>query len=606
MGYDLQDTRMQIIRPQGVFSTVLVVFIVMAFQPFSYALDSSKYIGIDEIDLDMEAYFLTVNSGTEAERFELKTLSIVRNYQPGKNMILTVVTDERIQKGGAVHGCSGSPVYIDGRLAGALAAGWDGALEPLYLVRPIEEMLQVGVSETASSAEELVSVDYDFTRPLNLDDWNKTYFECLQFNRDPSQMLLPVSSTLPTNVLESYKSVFESSGMMAAASGALLPSRSFPEAGAFEPGGMIALVLCGGDISLSATGTVTDVVDDQVFAFGHHFQGRGAVNYPIAAGIVHTIVPSRSSSFKYASPGPIIGTLDFDKSTAVRGTIGKSPKTIDLTIGVDRYNDIERRKYDCYLAVDRQLTPLILQAALRGAVEMQGALPPEHTIRYSGSIVTDTNDKIEFNNLSSQRDLLEVVLEASSSVGMLLNNPFDNVRVDSIDIQVKVEPGNMTASVWAVNVNQTKIRPGDKVSASVVLRSYRSKEETVNIDLEIPKTLAPGKYKIEILGPSEYERFVTGTAPHMFRASDAASLKAVLSRILQYRRDQLYAVMQTPSTGLVIREDELGQLPPTKMLLMQDSKRLVRLEPYKMWTENSITLDKIVQGKAEIEITVER
>jgi hypothetical protein len=94
-------------------------------------------------------------------------------------------------------------------------------------------------------------------------------------------------------------------------------------------------------------------------------------------------------------------------------------------------------------------------------------------------------------------------------------------------------------------------------------------------------------------------------APHKYRATDLPSLKSGLKRVMQLRRDKLFAVMPTPASGLIIRQHEMGQLPPTKMLLMQDSKRLLPLEPYKAWIENSITLDRIVQGRAEIEITVE-
>ena len=144
------------------------------------------------------------------------------------------------------------------------------------------------------------------------------------------------------------------------------------------------------------------------------------------------------------------------------------------------------------------------------------------------------------------------------------------------------------------------------MTATVVLKTYRSQEEIVSIDLKVPDTLAPGKYTIQIIGSGRYRSFASGLAPHKFRAIDLPSLKTGLNRVLQYRRDKLYAVMETPASGLIIREHEMGQLPPTKMLLMQDSKRLIPLEPYKAWTENSITLDRIVQGGAEIQIEVKK
>ena len=109
-------------------------------------LDRTRYIGLDEVRTDMEAYCLTVLKGNNIERFPLKILSIVRNFRPKRDAILVVGTDERFIHAGPIHGCSGSPVYIDGRLAGALAAGWDGSKDPLYLVTPIEEMLRIGTA----------------------------------------------------------------------------------------------------------------------------------------------------------------------------------------------------------------------------------------------------------------------------------------------------------------------------------------------------------------------------------------------------------------------------------------------------------------------------
>jgi hypothetical protein len=466
-------------------------------------------------------------------------------------------------------------------------------------------MLEVGQASSGMS-EDSVSIEFDYTQPLNLEAAHQRLMEHFRASKDNSNMLLPMSSSLPSHVIEPFRDVFQSAGLLSVSSNSLLPSSSYPDAGPFRPGGVLALVLCGGDISLTGTGTVTEIIDDQVYGFGHQYEGRGAVNYPIAAGVVHTVVAARDRSFKLSSPGPVLGTLEFDQASAVRGTIGKMPKTIGLTIDVDRFNDTQSRTYNCYMAVDRDLTPVILEVALSGAVEMQGELPLEHTIRYSGKIVTDEDDILEFDDLSSQRRLLEVSTEFSSALGMLLNNPFKKITVDSIDVKVDVELGNSVTSVWAVNVDRTKVRPGERVTASVVLRPYRSLDETVEIDLKIPEKLDPGKYKILILGPSEYQSFASSMAPQKFRATDGVSLITGLKRVLQYRRDKLYAVMQIPSSGLVIRQNELAQLPPTKMLLMQDSKRLLPLEPYKAWAENSITLDKIVQGKAEIEITVER
>lgn len=584
------------------FFTIGLLFFA-SFQT-CFALDTSKYIPFDEVATDMEAYCLSVFSGTNVEKFDLKILSVVRNIKPGQNMILVLGTDERFEHSSAVHGCSGSPVYIDGRLAGALAAGWDGSLDSLYLVRPIEEMLDVGSVPTPACSNDLTANQFDFSQPLNLENYYAQSMNFRRNNRSDLQMDLPLSCSLPSEVVKSFENDFNNMGIKPVAAGAILPSAAFPQADKFETGGVLSLVLCGGDISMAATGTVTEIVDDQIFGFGHQFRGDGQTALPLAAGVVHTVIASRVSSFKLSSPGPILGTLEFDQSAAIRGTIAKMPPTIPLHIQVDACNDTQIRNYACYLGIDRSLTPMVLQAAVSGAAQMQGILPREHTVRYSGQINLAGDQPIMLDNISSGRKLSDIGMELMSATSMLLNNPFEPIEIDAININLKTEPVDTTASVWAVNLDRTEVKAGQTITATVALRSFRNAEETVTIDFTVPETLRPGNYKMQILGPIEYQSFASKMAPHKFRATNAASLKSGLSRIFKYRRDRLYAVMQIDSSGLVIREHELGQLPPSKMLLMQDPKRLLPIAPYRDWAENHITLDKIVSGTAEIGFAV--
>ena len=587
-------------------SLIILLTLALTLSAAGFSLDTSGYIGIDEIHPDMEAYCLSVFSGTEIEKFGLKILSVVRGAKPGQDMILVLGTDKRFQHSSAVHGCSGSSVFIDGRLAGALAAGWDGSLDALYLVRPIKDMLEVGSVEPSISANDMRASGFDFSQPLNLESYYQQSVGELQNQHQDSRMLLPLSSSLPGQVLQEHDYALKGMGFLPVAASGLLPSRSFEEVGDYERGSVLSLVFCGGDISLAATGTVTEVVGDQVYGFGHQYKGQGAIDLPMATGVIHTVVASRKSSFKLSSPGPVSGTLCFDQASGVRGTIGQMPKTLPLRIEVNRYNDPKSRIYDCYLAVDQSVTPMILQVVLDGAANMQGPMPLEHTIRYSGQVTLPGGESIVIDNTSSDRQTSEMGRDFYSAVSLLMNNPFEEVNIHSVDVKMIMEPVNKTASVWAVDVNRTDVYPGQTLTASVTLRSYRLEEQSVTISLEIPKTLAPGNYKVKILGADDYQSFVSKMAPQKFRAVDLNSLKTALNTLLGCRRDRLYAVMETPASGVVIRQHELGQLPGTKTLLMQDSKRLQPLEAYKAWVENHIGMDMIVQGSAEIEITVKQ
>ena len=581
----------------------LIIFALFCSNSRAAELDTSKYIPIDEVRSDMEGYCLTVFSGMDVERFPLKVLSVARNQKVGQDMIVVLVTDERFKHAGTIHGCSGSPVFIDGRLAGALAAGWDGSLDALYLVRPIENMLEVGSVETAQNVASKMALHFDFSEPLDLADIYRQAMEQLQNHSTEQGMLVPLSSSLPSQTCETFRQPLRQMGLVPMNAPTALPT--VEEATAFESGGVLAAVMCGGDISLAATGTVTEIIGDQLYGFGHNFKGEGPTNLPMAAGIVHAVVANRNSSFKFSSPGPILGTLRFDQTVGVRGTIGETPKTIPLTIRVNRDNDPEQRTYNCFLAVDRFYTPMILQMAVNGAAQMQGPLPSEHTVRYETQIRVKGQKPIVFKDVSSGQKTSGLEKTLYSIVSLLLNNPFEEVKIESIDANIDIVSENSLANVWAVDVSQTRIKPGETISAAVTLRSFRSEESTATIEFQIPETISPGNYTLQIMGASDYQRFVSKMMPHRFRAIDIETLSQVFQRVSQLQNNRLYAVMPIAASGIVLRQHELPQLPPTKMLLMQDAKRLLPVEAYKTWSESEIKLDKIVQGGAEIEITVE-
>lgn len=236
---------------------------------------------------------------------------------------------------------------------------------------------------------------------------------------------------------------------------------------------------------------------------------------------------------------------------------------------------------------------------------MQGALPFEHTLAYNNRIALEDGTTMVSDNVSSGNQLTEMLRELVTIVGLSLNNPFEEMPVKSIDVKVQVKPTNLTAALWEVDVSEVKARPGEMIHLSAGLKAYRAESESVSIDFTVPEDIPAGHYKLNLLGASEYQSFVSKMAPQKFRVYDLPTLKKGLTELLQYPRNRLYAVMQVPSSGLVMRQHELGDLPPTKMLLMQDPKRLRPLQPYQSWAENHVETEKIVSGAAVIEVVIE-
>jgi hypothetical protein len=226
-------------------------------------------------------------------------------------------------------------------------------------------------------------------------------------------------------------------------------------------------------------------------------------------------------------------------------------------------------------------------------------------VRYDAQVQIKGHEPLMLNNMSSGQSTSDIEQTLYSIAALALNNPFEELEIESIDAAIEITSSDCAASVRAMDVSRTTVQPGQTISMTVTLMSFRSEESTAVIDFTVPRTLAPGTYTLQVMGAGSYRRFAATLAPQRFSAFDTPSLLGALRRITGFRNDGLYAVMPIPASGIVLQQHELPQLPQTKMLLMQDAKRLRPVAAYQDWAESRSDLNNIVQGGAEIEITVE-
>jgi hypothetical protein len=440
------------LRISARLTRMLSLLLLAAFACPAYGtgegLDRNRYITVDEIRPGMEAYCLTVYKGTRIEKFDLDVLDVVRDWRAGKDGILVRSTDERFVRTGPVAGCSGSPVYIEGRLAGALAWGTYFSKDPFYIVTPIEEMLRVGSEETAPSRR-LAEPGYsfDFSKPLDFAEIEAQLAKPQGANNQSlnGSMALPcplVVSGLPAHATEGLDALVQPFGLRVVAGAAGSTNSPQSEDIQLEPGATLVVRLVSGDIRWDGIGTVTEVVGRKVYGFGHSMLGYGPIDLPMATGRVHTIVSNMLFSYKLGSAVETIGALRADESTAVYGQIGARARTIPLVIKVNRYNDAQARTYNCQIADNRLLTPVIFRLSLAGAALMLGRLPPDHMIEYKVTIDMEDAESISFENLSTSRGLDEVIAESSGSVALMMNNPYKSVNIQSIQAEIRITPSS--------------------------------------------------------------------------------------------------------------------------------------------------------------------
>ena len=584
-------------------SSFLIIAILGASS--SFAIDSTKYITVDEVDPSMDAYCLTVLQGTEIEKFDLKILSIVKNVNPGRDRILVVGTDPRFIHIGPVRGCSGSPVYIDGRMAGALAAGWSFSKDPLYMVTPIEDMLEISKkpaprSDYTKQASPVLTMD--FTKPLDLNEV-RSLLDTTPANLATENTLLTVTS-LPEHVCDSLKTPFGKIGLFPVAAGAI-SSQSMDDI-ELEPGASLAVPLVTGDISIAAAGVVTEVEGNKVYGFGHSFLGYGEIDLPMATAKIHTVVASMSFSFKLATAGKIVGAIRSDLGSGIYGEIGQKAKMIPLRIAVDRFDDSQKRTFDCELAVNRFYTPQMAQASIFGAATIYGGLPPEHTVIYSANIETEEFGAIAFENISSGQSLGDLAGDAAGIISLMMNNPYQKVNVTKLDFDVEITPENLLAKITDVMLSDSNVKPGQSVDVKVILEPYMKPKTQHTFELTIPRDLVDGEYQINIFGSYGYDKFLRKNAIHRYMQFDMKTLVEAVKGIVKIRRDRLYMTMTLPEAGVIVNKKELPFIPATKALLLGDPARTLATKPHQHWIEKSKNIGSIVTTTKTIKITVEK
>ncbi len=583
----------------------ILPFLISLAVFYSYpAFSASDHISVDQITPGMDAYCLTVMEGEKVQKFPMYVISVIKNFRPGMDGIVVNSDDPLFQHVDNVQGCSGSPVFIDGKLAGALARGWSFTQDPLYIVTPIGEMMEIAQSPAGPAERENIS--FDFSKPLNLTSIERRFNDAVEKRFASSDgMTLPMSVNLPGHACKQVQPLLQKLGFNPVPlGGGTYVQMQKNLTGNYQRGGVLTIPMCSGDISLSVLGTVTEKQGDKVFGFGHSFSGIGPVTLPMAPGYVHTVVANMIASFKVGSPGEIDGTITSDQAVGVMGIMGKKPPLIPLAINVTSYNDPVPRLYDCKLAVDNYYTPLVLRSALMGAALMKGMLPDEHTIKYSANLRLADSREIVFENYSSQQGLMDPAMEIMSLVAVIMNNPFEKMQIDSIRASIDIRNKDSVADIWGISISDTQVEPGQTINIDVTLESYRRQKQSLPLSITIPPDLKPGTYQLQVLGPAAYQGFLLDTQPDRYIAWDAKTLITALQRTLSIDRNRLYAVLKTEQAGTTIWKSRLQNMPATKTMLFKDDKRLAFSFDFSDWIEDSNRCGLITLGREIIDINV--
>src|SRR5712692_5595544 len=335
-------------------------------KPAQIPIEKIQILPIEKITPGMKGYGVSdLGDGRGIQRFEVEVLGVLKRYAPRQDLILARVSGAGLETSGIIAGMSGSPIYIEDKLVGALAYGWPFSKDPICGITPIQSMLDIRHAPAAppvpigGSAAQTTALLASFAQG----HFSERFAELLRpFNApaggDATPLPLPVSFGGAIGPGRLFERVAESAGWMAVPSGAAAPAAASPEATALRPGSAVAAQLLSGDMDLSATGTVTWVEGNALLAFGHPFLSMGPVSMPMARAEVLTVLPSVFRSFKFAATGPVLGSISQDRSTGILGSFGARAPMVPITVRISS-DQVPLQTYHFQAVHNSMLTPIL-------------------------------------------------------------------------------------------------------------------------------------------------------------------------------------------------------------------------------------------------------
>jgi hypothetical protein len=514
-------------------------------------------IGVDEVRTGQKGYGLSVFTGSEPERFDVEVIGVMRNLRPEQSYILARLTGHDLERSGVSAGMSGSPVFLDGRLAGAVAFSWPFSHDAIAGITPIDSMRGL------SAAAGLAPVGPP-PPPVELALLTSGHLPKDLLERELKRLQPPLLEGAQSAVSWATSGFGElSQGFLHRALGSSMPSgRAAPSpAGTAKDvamGGAVAAVLVDGDLQLAAVGTVTDRYGDQVLAFGHPFLGLGTVKVPMAKAEVVTVLSSQYSSFKISNIGDVIGAFEQDRQVGIQGRIGQTAPMIPLSLRITGVGASQPRDFKMRIAEVPQFTPMLLASSLLGGLDStsysagaQGLdLKAHFKLKDRGDL--DVRQSFDGDNAGTEAATFMLAV-----AGYLTNNPFEKVRIDSVSVELAQSPQPRSATLVGANAERTVVYPGERVGLNLDLVAWRGERFRRTLTVDLPQDLPAGRYSLVVGDGASIDATRLALEP----AAPVSLTQALrLLRSLHSRRDLIVLGIYA-GPGLSVAGEVMPRLP---------------------------------------------
>jgi hypothetical protein len=580
---------MNIVRGAIVVALLLVVAAGLPAQ--------SRSFPVDEIKPGMVGIGRTVFEGDRLDEFKVHIIGVLRNsIGPRRNLILARLEGGPLANTGVIAGMSGSPVYIDGRLVGAVSYSLGQfSKEPIAGITPIDEMtadatlpgprrqaarVDLQMPLTQESLRASLRQAFSWIRPFADSPSDVQVFGDQSVNAGIGTMLRPIATPLSfggfdPGVIDPVVSAFRDQGFVTIMAGAEQLALSQAQSNGsrvptLRPGDPIGVGLMNGDFEVGATGTVTEVDGNRVYAFGHPFYQLGPTQFPMTRAHVLTVLPSLAASQKIASTGEVVGIVSQDRATTIAGTLGPGPSMIPVTLTLNAERGT-RKTFNIGIVRDQLFTPLLAYVAILNTLTSYERQNGVATYAMKGAATLKKYGRVDFEDLfTGDQPSVGAAASVVAPINLLMRNAFEDVDIESLNLEIDASEQPRSATLERVWVDGTRVRAGGPATLKVLLRTYRGDEITRDITIQIPPN-ARGSVQVMVadgLRLSQFESRELQVQP--MQATGLPQMIRVLNSARKNNR--LYVRLVTRDDGAVVKGEPLAALPSSVLAVMESDR----------------------------------
>lgn len=575
----------------------------------SGSLAAPPILPFAEVKTGMRGSGRTVFAGSGVESFDVEVVGTLERVGPDQNLILVRLSGGPLAETGVLAGMSGSPVYVDQRLIGAVAYSWGFSKEAIAGVTPIEEMLRISeadggrVQRRTNGAPQAT----DWRLPLSSAKGLAAFIDESygQWSRagGPQALPLPLSMAgMGSLGLQRLAPELLRAGFLPLQAGGT--GAATQEPGPLRPGSVVGVKLVRGDLDMTAIGTLTWIEGDRLLAFGHPLFGLGSIDLPLTAGRVETLLPSFMQSSRIATPLGEIGAAREDRQAGIRATLGAHAQMIPVRVQLDGMGG--QHQFSFEIADDPLLSPVLLYLSLNGVLASKERAFGSATVRLrAGSVIQLLDhDDVELDNVFAGPEACELGTGIAAYVlHLLMNGPFAPPRLAGINLLLEYEEGPRTAQLRRATLDRYRVAPGETVEVTVVLSPHRGPEQVVRRQLVVPAETSPGMITVAVGGALAMTRDLEDDEPALPR-----DLEQLIGLVNQLRRnDRIYIIARRDDLGVLLHGARMPNLPPSVAALLTRPKskgQLVTVSERGIF-EDVVATDYEVEGAVSIQLEVE-